>query len=77
MHTTNIQMTEIKSSNIHSIGYDQKESKLYVRFRDGLKLYAYSPVPEIIWLGLREAKSKGGFFQSQIRNFFRCEVVKE
>ena len=77
MQTTNIQMTEVKSSNIHSIGYDHRESRLYVRFRDGLRLYAYSPVPEIIWLGLQQAKSQGGFFQSQIRDFFHYEVVKE
>jgi hypothetical protein len=69
-------MVETKSSNIHSIGWDGKES-LYVRFRDGMRLYRFYPAPEIVWLGLQQAKSKGTFFQSQIKNFFKFEVVKE
>lgn len=75
--STQVEMIEVTSSNIHSIGYDETSSTLYIRFRDGLKLYRYEPVPPAIWIGLRLATSAGQFFTEQIKGYFKYEHVKE
>lgn len=70
-----VAMIQVESTNIESIGYDEKKAKLYLRFRDGGKLYEYDPVPPIVWLGLRYAQSKGHYLRTQIVPFFRCRRV--
>lgn len=72
-----VEMIEVKSSNLHSFGYDEQEAKLFVRFKFDGKLYCYSPVPPIVFMGLRECQSKGRYLQSQIIPFFNCRHASE
>jgi hypothetical protein len=68
-------MVEVKSTNIQSIGYDEKEAKLFVKFKECASLYQYDPVPPIVWLGLRECQSKGRYLKTQIIPYFRCTRI--
>jgi KTSC domain len=72
-----VEMIEVKSSNILSIGYSEKSARLFVRFKDGDRLYFYDPVPPIVWLGLLYSQSKGRYLSSQIVPFFRYSRAKE
>ena len=70
-------MIPVESSNLDSIGYSEKDSALFVRFRDGARVYRYSKVPLAIWQAFLLSPSKGKFFSSQIRDFFSYEQVDE
>jgi hypothetical protein len=74
-----VKMIAVKSSNLLEMGYSERAAKLFVRFRDGGRLYFYDPVPPIVWLGLLHSESKGGYLHSQVIPFFRCtrELTKE
>ncbi len=67
-------MKEVKSSNIHSIDY--QNGTLMIRFRDRKtggpgNLYHYPDVPAHIHGQLMEADSHGKFFLSSIRDQYR------
>ena len=74
-----VEMIEVKgSSNIQSYGYDVKDSRLYVKFKDdGKRVYKYSGVPLIVWLALRSVQSKGRFLQSQIIPYFLAQKISD
>lgn len=59
--------TAVQSSTIASIGYDPESRTLEVAFHHG-SVYAYSGVPEHVYLGLRSAASVGKYFHSNVRN---------
>ncbi len=71
-----VTMIEVESSNVQAIGYDEKEAKLLVRFKDGGWLYEYDPVPPIVYLGLKECQSKGRYLQTQVIPYFRSRRVE-
>lgn len=78
MPTTNkIEMIEVQSSNVQQIGYSEKNARLFVRFKDGGRLYYYDPCPPVVWLGLLHSQSKGRYLASQIIPFFRCTRASE
>jgi hypothetical protein len=62
-----IELKEVKSSNIARIGYDAESSTLVVEFKGSGK-YAYAGVPEKEYLELLEAKSVGQHFHAKIRS---------
>jgi hypothetical protein len=72
-----VAMVKVKSSNLAEIGYDEREARLFVRFKDCARLYQYDPVPPIVWLGLRECQSKGSYLRTQVIPYFRCRQVAE
>src|ERR1700728_3576564 len=72
-----VEMVKVESSNLSEIGYSERTARLFVRFRDGGKLYFYDPCPSIIWLALLFSRSKGRFLSNQIIPFFRCTKAKE
>jgi hypothetical protein len=72
-----VAMVRVKSSNLAEIGYDEREAKLFVRFKECARLYQYDPVPPIVWLGLRECQSKGSYLRTQVIPYFRCRQVTE
>ena len=75
---TPVQMIEVTSSNIVQIGYDSLDSRLYVKFKDdGKRVYQYSGVPSIVFLGLKECQSKGRYLQTQIIPYFLCQRVTD
>lgn len=61
-----IEMVEVKSSNIAAVGYDRKSKTLRVRFHYNQMLYDYEGVPASVHKQLMAAQSKGDFFHKVI-----------
>lgn len=63
--------TKVKSSNIHSVGYEPKTKVLEVRFNrkkgTGQSIYRYAGVESKIYKKLMAAPSHGKFFHKNIR----------
>lgn len=70
-----MQMVNVRSSNLSSVGYDDVSAILRIEFVNG-RVYDYKNVPEEIHLGLMQAASKGKFFSSKIRDRYRCSRIK-
>lgn len=58
------------SSVIRSYRYDALQRKLELQFVSGCR-YRYHDVPEEIYRDMRQAFSKGEFFNAHIRDHFR------
>lgn len=56
----------VSSSNLYSVGYEQKSETLEIEFRGG-GVYQYYNVPRNIFDHLMNAGSKGKFFHVYIR----------
>lgn len=66
-----INMEEVDSSNIHSIGYDENSKTLRIRFHSSMELnWDYENVPESRYVGLRDADSVGKYFNAHIKGAF-------
>jgi hypothetical protein len=65
----------VRSSNIHSVGYDLASRTLEVEFHSG-GLYRYSGVPEIIYQGFMRAASKGSYFHDHIKDRYPNRQVR-
>ena len=59
----------VASTNLQSVGYDQGTQTLEVQFVSG-RVYQYYGVPENMHTLLMQARSKGQFFNTNIRNSF-------
>ncbi|EIJ41893.1 hypothetical protein BegalDRAFT_0989 [Beggiatoa alba B18LD] len=59
----------VKSSAIHSVGYDINTEILEVELHDG-SLYEYYKVSKRVYDDLMRASSKGEFFNEYIRNSY-------
>lgn len=59
------------SAVIRAVEYDPIERRLDVEFTSGRR-YRYHEVPEEIVDALHRAYSRGAFFNSHIREHFRC-----
>ncbi len=57
----------VQSSSIQAIGYDPVKKILEVEFV-GHHVYRYLNVPEILYMRLMKAVSKGNFFNTKIRD---------
>jgi hypothetical protein len=66
----------VESSNIESIGYDQKAAILEVQFHSG-EIYQYASVPESVYKGLFNAQSKGKYFQANIRGKYLFNKMED
>ena len=67
--------TPVSSSNIRSIGYDQKLATLEVEFTTG-NVYQYFNVPEHLYDGLLQAVSPGQFLNINIIQYgYRYQKV--
>lgn len=51
---------KVKSSNIHSVGYNESTNTLKIIFLNGRR-YEYADVPKAIYTGLMNAQSKGKY----------------
>ena len=63
----------VDSSNLDAVGYDEDARILYVRFRGTGRLYAYFDVQRDVACGLRQADSKGRYFNNMIRDVYPFE----
>ena len=73
--TPSIERKPITSSDLASVGYDERARVLEIEFHSG-GIYRYLDVPKEIFDALLAAESKGRFFAARIRNQFRFQMVK-
>jgi hypothetical protein len=68
---------KVSSSNLASIGYDEKNNILEVEFNHG-GIYQYSNVSYYVYEELMKASSHGTYFSANIRNNkkFTTEKIK-
>jgi hypothetical protein len=64
-------MMVMPSLVIESFVYDAERRELRVLFRSG-RAYRYYDVPADVPAAMRAAYSKGAFFNTSVRNRFRC-----
>ena len=69
-----INMIQVSSSNIAAVGYDEASQTLYGQFRHG-GTYAYSSVPNSVYIGLMSANSKGEYHRANIKNSFAYQRI--
>ena len=67
-------MHKVASSNIDSIGYDKASCTLYIQFSNG-GLYKAPDVDEGVFDRFKLAKSKGAFFNKEIKSSYKVEKV--
>ena len=68
---TNIQFTEVKSSNIISIGHDG--TNLYVNYKSGT--YKYENVDKSVYESLISSESKGRLMNENIKGKYNYSRV--
>lgn len=61
-----MQRISVVSSNIRSIGYDEKTQTLEVEFKN-YSVYQYPSFPEDLYTEFMNSDSKGKFFFSEIK----------
>lgn len=69
------EMTPVSSSNIDSIGYDEQNQQVYVRFINN-SLYVYKGVPEHEFQNLLEAPSQGSYLNRNFKNVYPYERIE-
>lgn len=67
--------TPVSSSNLSSVGYDEKERILEIEFNNG-GVYQYYNVPSRIHSELMNASSHGKYFHRNIKEEFRYEQIR-
>ena len=65
----------VKSSNLHSVGYDKKSQILEIEFHSG-GVYEYSEVPKEIHEGLMWASSLGKYYHQNIKGQFPSKKLE-
>lgn len=68
------EMITVSSSNIESIGYDEQNQQVYVRFLNG-SLYVYKGVPAYEFKNLLDAPSLGSFLHRNYKNVYPYERI--
>lgn len=68
-------MNLVSSSNIESVGYDEENQIMYVRFLNGT-LYTYNGVPKQEYEGLLNAPSVGSYLHRNFKNVFPYERLE-
>lgn len=69
-------MTQVQSSVIAEIGYDEDEKRLDVVFTNRAR-FSYADVPQDVYEAFIAADSVGKFFSSKIRNKYTATRQKE
>jgi hypothetical protein len=71
----NIEMIQVSSSNIESVGYDENEGVIKIRFLNGTE-YIYSNVSNsVVFEELVSASSVGAYFNRNIKNVYPYEKI--
>lgn len=69
------EMNPVSSSNIDSIGYDEQNQEVYIRFLKG-SLYVYKGVPAHEYQNLMEAPSQGSYLNRSFKNVYPYERIE-
>lgn len=67
-------MLPVSSSNIESIGYNEQDQEVYVRFLNG-SVYVYKGVPQHEYENLRDAPSLGSYLHRNYKNVYPYERI--
>jgi hypothetical protein len=67
-------MKPVSSSNVDSIGYDESDEELFVKFNNG-SMYVYKDVPESVWEDFQNADSKGRFIHTDLKDIYDYEKL--
>lgn len=70
-----VDMVPVSSSNVDSVGYNEEQQILYVRFLNG-SLYIYKGVNTYEYDGLLNAPSVGSYLHRNIRNAYPYERIE-
>lgn len=68
------EMIPVSSSNIESIGYDEPNQEVYVKFLNG-STYTYKGVPIHEFENLRDAPSLGSYLHRNYKNVYPYERI--
>ena len=66
-----MEMIRVSSSAIAAIGYDPSTGRMKVQFVQG-DTYDFCGVPEGVFNGLLNARSKGSYYNDYIRDRYQC-----
>ncbi|WFB65026.1 KTSC domain-containing protein [Sphingobacterium sp. WM] len=69
------EMITVSSSNIASIGYNDENQEVYVRFLNN-SLYVYRGVPAHEFQNLLEAPSQGTYLHANFKNVYPYERIE-
>lgn len=69
------EMTDVSSSNVESVGYDEATQTVYVRFLNG-SLYIYKGVPIMEYESLKNAPSVGSYLHRNYKNVYPYERIE-
>ena len=70
-----MQRTEVKSSQLVSVGYDAEKQIMEVEFKNAV--YQYFDVPPEAHAGLLKAESLGKYFGKEVRGKFKYEKLAQ
>jgi hypothetical protein len=70
-----MRLDPVESSMLAAVGYDPKLKALVVLFNSG-KAYQYLNVPQEVFQGLTEARSKGRYMLDHIIDYYPYAVFK-
>lgn len=70
----NMDRHKVTSSNIESIGYEDKKNLLEVIFKSRA-VYLYSNVPETVFKEFLSSQSKGTYFQKNIKDKYPTQRI--
>lgn len=74
MDISGVNMIQVSSSNVESVGYDEANQILYVRFLNG-STYIYKGVSQYEFDGLLNAPSVGSYLHRNIKNTYPYERI--
>lgn len=74
MERSEIEMIQVGSSNVDSVGYDSELQLLYIRFLNGSE-YMYRDVSQYEFDGLINAPSVGSYLHRNIKNSYPYERI--
>ena len=69
------EMIAVQSSNIESVGYDEADQEVYVKFLNG-SVYVYRGVPVHEYDGLKNAPSVGSYLHRNFKNVYAYERIE-
>lgn len=72
---SNVEMLYVNSSNVASVGYDEENQIVHVRFLNNA-LYIYKGVPEHDFNGLVSAASVGSYLHRSFKNVYAYERIE-
>lgn len=67
-------MQKVQSSNVESVGYDEKNQVIHVQFITG-SLYGYENVPKEVYDNLLAAPSIGAFIHREMKGVYTCKPL--